>query len=155
MITFDVLGVPAGQGSKSGILIGGKVRVVEGKSKAQRVKHGNWRSAVAEAAKNAAGPEPLTGPLRAEITFRFPRPKSRPKKHHGWHVVNPDKDKVLRATFDGLKAGGLIADDRLICQFSVAAIEVDGWTGASITIGPAGRLMAEAIPLTAARGGPT
>jgi len=138
---FEVIGLPAPQGSKSAVSIGGKARIIEGRSTAQRAKHKAWRGAVAQAAHDLTTHDDptirvdqYTGPTKATIAFEFPRPKTRPRRHHGWHTVPPDADKVLRSTLDGLKDGGLIADDKLICWIEVTCTETTGWTGATITL---------------------
>src|SRR5690606_4386291 len=109
-VSFTVVGLPAPQGSKSKMPNG---HLVEGSSTSGRAAHSNWRTAVAWAARNAAGARPpLDGPLVLGIVLRFPMPKSRPAAIRntgiGPHTVKPDKDKVLRATLDALKDGGLI-----------------------------------------------
>lgn len=134
MIEFDVVGVPAPQGSKTAVGFGGKVRLIEGRTSGQRIKHRAWRDAVAAAARDHSPERPLTGPLDITVLFRMPRPASRGKKHHGWHAVAPDKDKLLRSTLDGLQVGGLVANDSQFASGSWAAFEVDGWTGAVITV---------------------
>lgn len=135
---FDVVGTPGSQGSKTRY---GKV-VVEGSSPAGRAILKAWRTAVAEAARAVNLGPPLDGPVAVSILFRFQMPKSRPaavrKAGVGWHTVKPDKDKTTRATFDALVQGGLIKDDARICWMHVEAIEVDGWTGATITVGAPG-----------------
>jgi Holliday junction resolvase RusA-like endonuclease len=139
LVEFEVLGVPAPQGSKTAVTVGGKARVIQAGSKSGREKHRAWRGAVAQAARDVAGDRPHDGPLWLSISFRFPMPKSRPAAARAagrWpHSVKPDIDKVLRATADGLTDGGLIADDSRICAVECEAWEVDGWTGAVITVG--------------------
>ena len=140
LAAFEVLGVPAPQGSHTKMPNG---VILSGSSKTGRAKHKAWRTAVAEAARDVADdPDmaaPFDGPLFLSIEFRFPMPKSRPAKARTagrWpHMVKPDIDKVLRATADGLTAGGLIADDSRICAVECEAWEVIGWTGAVITVG--------------------
>lgn len=144
--SFEIAGLPAPQGSKTAIVVSGKARVVEGRG-GQRARHKAWRTDVAQAAKDlTTHPDPeirvarFDGPTHLSVTFLMPRPKSRPKRHHGWHTVTPDKDKLLRSTLDGLVAGGLLADDRIVCVISLSAIETSGWTGAMVTLeelGPA------------------
>lgn len=135
MIEFEIIGLPAPQGSKSAIVIGGKARIIEGKTGGQRSKHKAWRDVVASTARDIAGDKPpLKGPLAINVTFRMPKPATRPKKHHGWHCVAPDKDKLLRATLDGLQVGGLVANDSQFAAGGWHAVEVDGWTGAIVTI---------------------
>lgn len=139
LVEFEVLGVPAPQGSHTAVTIGGKARLIEGGSNTGRTKHKAWRTAVAEAARDVAGDTPFDGPLWLSIEFRFPMPKSRPaaaRRAGRWpHTVKPDADKVLRATLDGLTAGGLIVDDARVCAVELEAWEVLGWTGAVITVG--------------------
>lgn len=138
-VAFDVLGTPAPQGSKTRMPNGA---VVEGKSAAQRERHGNWRSAVAEAAREAAVTHRLTGalwqPLHVTVRFRFAMPASRKKavRDHGtaWKVSTPDLDKIVRATGDALVVAGIIRDDALICELHVSKVETVGWTGAEIHI---------------------
>lgn len=135
---FEVLGVPAPQGSKTAVTIGGKARVIQAGSKSGRAKHKAWRAAVAETARDLADDRPHDGPLRLTITFRLPMPKSRPaaaRRAGVWpHSVKPDIDKLLRSTLDGMSDGGLIADDARVCAVEMDAWEVIGWTGALITV---------------------
>ena len=135
MIEFEIIGLPAPQGSKSAIVIGGKARIIEGKTGGQRSKHKAWRDVVASTARDIAGDNPpLKGPLSIAVEFRMPKPSSRPKRHHGWHSVSPDKDKLMRATLDGLQVGGLVANDSQFAWGKWTAREVDGWTGAVVII---------------------
>ena len=135
MIEFEIIGLPAPQGSKSAVVIGGKARILEGKTSGQRAKHKAWRDVVASTARDIAGDDlPLQGPLEIAVEFRMPRPASRPKRHHGWHSVAPDKDKLMRATLDGLQVGGLVANDSQFSRGFWSACEVEGWTGAVVSI---------------------
>lgn len=138
-ITFEVVGLPAPQGSKTAMMIGGHPRVIEGSSTTGRVKHKNWRTAVADTVRQHVGDNPpMDGPLYCTVEFRFPMPNSRPaavRRHNwGWQTSRNDIDKLLRATFDGLTAGGLIRDDSLLCHVVASKFEVRGWTGATITV---------------------
>ncbi len=143
MIEFEVLGLPAPQGSKTRMPNGA---IVEGKTAGQRARHKDWRSAVAEAARDVAGHDdvaaPLDGPLILIVTFRFPMPRSRSKAARAAGVAEkitaPDLDKLVRSVGDSLTAGGLIVDDRLISRVAAKKLEVVGWTGATISIGPVG-----------------
>ena len=141
-VTFDVLGIPAPQGSKTAITRNGRAHVIEGGSTTGRAKHRSWRTAVAEIAHDiATGLDgPLDGPLELHITFRLPMPASRPKRIQvagvAWHSVKPDGSKLLRATEDALTDAGLIRDDARIARFTVTKLEVVGWTGAQIRVGP-------------------
>ncbi len=149
MITFRVLGVPAPQGSKTVVSHGGKAHAIEGGSQMGRVRLRSWRTAVAEVARDTVEseqlPAPLDGPLELTIRFRMPMPASRPKRlrlvGRGWHSTKPDGSKLLRSTEDALTDAGLIRDDARICRFIVEKIEVIGWTGAMISVGPIERMV--------------
>lgn len=116
---------------------------MEGGSKDARARHRDWRAAVADGARLAgersAQPTPFDGPVRVEITFRFPMPRSRPKKisEVGWAYkpTMPDLDKLIRSVGDAMKDGGLISDDARIVSLVVNKIEVVGsWSGAEIKV---------------------
>lgn len=139
-LRFTVPGVPMPQGSHKAFAIGkNRACVVEDGGK----QHASWRSEVTLAALAAmvdAGlDEPLDGPLRLTVQFRFAMPKSRPKYVKERGVVpkrtSPDLDKLCRAVGDSLTAGAVIVDDRLIVEWSASKVEVHRlWTGADITI---------------------
>lgn len=143
-VSFDVLGVPAPQGSKTMVPTAAGQRIVEGRDKGQRARHTSWRDSVAaEARLVASGLDgPIDRPIVGAITFRFPMPASRPKRLRlaGWlpRASTPDLSKILRATEDALVTGGLIVDDRLIWRYErLEKIEVtgpDSWIGATITL---------------------
>lgn len=135
MIQFEVLGTPAPQGSKKAYAVKGRAFVKE----SNPLGHAQWRNAVASAAKDQAtfhGQQ--LGALITYIEFRFPMPKSRTKAQRESGCIAkttaPDIDKLQRAVFDGLIAGGLIGDDALIAVVSASKYEVTGWTGAVITL---------------------
>jgi Holliday junction resolvase RusA-like endonuclease len=135
LAAFEILGVPAPQGSKTKMPNGG---MVEGSSTTGRAKHKAWRQAVASAARDIAESEPHDGPLQVIIEFRLPMPKSRPAAVRAagkWpHTVKPDKDKLVRSTFDGFVDGGLIADDARLFSHLIEAYEVTGWLGAEVVL---------------------
>lgn len=136
MITFDIVGTPAPQGSKSAFLnrhtgkpgmrdMGGKGLVA-------------WRDAVASKAAELADEHGcFDGPLRLVVLFRFPMPASRPKPLRlvgcCWKSTMPDSSKLLRSLEDALKDGGLIADDARIAEHVMRKVEVfNAWTGATV-----------------------
>lgn len=135
LAAFEILGVPAPQGSKTRMPNGA---LVEGGSKTGRAKHKAWRTAVAEAARDVADDIPHDGALHVTISFRLPMPASRPARIRAagvWpHAVKPDLDKLVRSTLDGLTDGGLIVGDHRVFAFEVDAFEVVGWTGAEVTV---------------------
>ena len=136
-ITFEVVGDPTPQGSKTKMPNGA---MLEGGTAPLRAKRKDWRNAVADAARAVAAIEgKLDGNLQLSVTFRFPMPQSRPKKVRdwGWAWKNtaPDLDKLVRSVGDSLTASGLIRDDARIAAFGqVLKIETDSWCGAVLTL---------------------
>ena len=143
-VRFNVIGVPAPQGSKTRMPNGA---LVEGSSATGRAKHRTWRQAVAhEAHQQRQLLEPcFSGPLVVDVVFRFPMPASRPAAFKrrvaegeitGWKVTKPDLDKLARSVGDALTEAGLIERDEMIAQWLVSKIEVPAgeWTGADITV---------------------
>lgn len=138
-VEFEVIGMPAPQGSKRHVGHG----VMVESSKANKP----WRAAVAAAARDVATDVgQFTGPLSLSIEFRFPMPKSRRAAvraaGHGWKTTAPDLDKLVRSVGDALTESGLIGDDALVCSVLAQKVEVVGWTGATIRIEPARELTA-------------
>lgn len=122
MIRFDVVGIPAPQGSK--------VRTRWG----MREDNPNtrpWRATVAAEAALVAPAELLTGPLACTARFFFPRPKAhyRTGAHAGelkpgaprFHASKPDGDKLARAVGDAL-SGVLIRDDACIAWWEIVKL---------------------------------
>ena len=135
MVSFTVPGLPAPQGSKTRTKFG-----VREDNPATRP----WRNAVAWEAKAAMnGTMPLAGPVRLDVVFYFPRPKS----HFGsgrnaetlkpaaptFHTAKPDVDKLCRAIGDSL-TGIVLRDDSQIAQ--VFASKKYGSPCAEITVAP-------------------
>ena len=97
-------GKPAPQGSKRHL--GNGVMVESSKA----VKP--WRVDVAWAARREF-PAPYDGPVRLELGFVMPRPKSTPKKSTPAAIKRPDLDKLVRAVMDAI-TGVVVADDSQI-----------------------------------------
>ncbi len=139
LIRFEVIGVPAPQGSTRAFVVGNRAVTTNKGNKAQMA----WRDSVARAAHDIANHDdiaaPLDGPLVLSVEFRFPMPKSRPKRDRLTgniaKTTAPDVDKLLRSVCDALQAAGLVADDARIAAIAATKREVVGWTGAVITIG--------------------
>jgi crossover junction endodeoxyribonuclease RusA len=124
-ITFDVRGKPVPQGSLVRSPAGGMYH-------AKRPELLAWRLRIATAAEEAmAGIPPITGPVGAELVFRFTRPnahylpanKARPEPvlrldAPVFHTTTPDADKVLRACLDALTSV-VFADDSLVADVHV------------------------------------
>lgn len=106
-VSFMVSGIPAPQGSK--------IRTRYGmRESSQRVKP--WREAVASAVRNM---ERIAPPYDVDVHFYIPRPKNTDAAYPVAPTVG-DVDKLLRSTYDALKQGGLITDDRFIIKGSHA-----------------------------------
>ena len=112
MLTITVIGIPAPQGSKSfkGLTKSGRGIMVES---SKLVKP--WRQAVTYAAIEAmlqpghSSDRPmLCGPVRVDIEFVLPKPKSAPKTRWTAPDKKPDLDKLCRSTFDALVDAGVI-----------------------------------------------
>ena len=75
-IVLDVVGIPQPQGS---------ARAFRGKAGRPIITSDNrnlraWRGLVAVVAQGQAPPAPLAGPIRVELAFRLPVPRSAPKR---------------------------------------------------------------------------
>lgn len=137
-LSFEIIGDPKPQGSKTAFRVGNHARVKEDGGLA----HATWRNQVARVAKDLADANdvaaPLDGALVLDVEFRFPMPKSRSKRIRALgttpKTTAPDTSKLVRALEDGLQAGGLIVDDARIHRITATKVETTGWTGATVTI---------------------
>jgi crossover junction endodeoxyribonuclease RusA len=126
-VSFRVFGLPASQGSKRHV---GRGIMIES---SKRLKP--WRQDVMVAAERAYKGEVITNPVRVEIDFFFPRPKShyRTGKYSDLMKANAplyasshgqgDLDKLLRSTIDALSfvtGGCVIRDDCLVVSISAS-----------------------------------
>jgi Holliday junction resolvase RusA-like endonuclease len=128
LLAFTVRGMPQTQGSARAFIAGKGERaraIIATEANRPRSPLGAWRSAIrasADLAMQAAGAERLfDGPLRIELAFTLPRPRS----HYGAHglkpnaptyaATTPDLDKLIRAALDALK-GLVIVDDRMVAE---------------------------------------
>jgi Holliday junction resolvase RusA-like endonuclease len=120
-VWFSVTGLPAAQGSKTAFRnqYTGKINMVEGSTRAARMKFGEWRQAVIFAARvEAQRYGTLDGELHVALMFYLHKPASMAKRKE-WCSVAPDVDKLMRAVFDALKLGTLIADDSRVVYCGV------------------------------------
>lgn len=136
--TFDVLGIPAPQGSKRHV---GRGVLVES-SKAVKP----WREAIVWQAREAglAGKR-LDGDIVVLLLFRLPRPrghygtgrnagalrKSAPKRPN----VKPDLDKLVRAVGDALSSAAVIADDARIVGMTATKVYADAELPPGVSVG--------------------
>lgn len=142
MLTIDVVGTPAPQGSKRGFVTkNGRVAMTESSTKVKP-----WRQDVKAAAIEATDRE-LTGPLNVIVIFYL----RRPQVHYGtgrnvgvlksWVPMyvdkKPDLDKLLRSTLDGLKEAGVYRDDAQVARVvGIKRYATDRPPGARIRIEP-------------------
>lgn len=140
MIRLEVIGTPKPQGSKSAFQhkTTGKVVMTDGKTPGTRAAFKSWREGVAAEARSYQKThrlELVDEPVSVVITFRMPRPKSKPKRvvHP---AVKPDLDKLVRAVLDGIKGTVLFDDSRVINLAASKVYAVDEPPGCVITISP-------------------
>lgn len=108
-----------------------------------------WKSAIAVAAKPFLPTEPLAGPLRVDVTFIFPRPKSHfrstgelKQTAPDWHTSRGDRDNLDKAVLDCLTQLGMWKDDGQVCSGTIRkhyALSRFTLSGASVTISAAGQ----------------
>ena len=104
MTQVFIEGRPAPQGSKRHL--GNGIMVESSKA----VKP--WRVDVAWRVRGAFL-TPFDGPVKLELEFVMPRPKSTPKKSTPAAIKRPDVDKLARAVLDAI-TGVVVADDSQI-----------------------------------------
>jgi len=133
-----VLGIPQPQGNKTAFVVKGRAVLVEGRRKESRASFQSWRQAVAHEAaawaKLSGLPAPIDGPVRMDVTFSLPRPKSAPKRvlHP---AARPDVDKLLRAVLDSL-TGIVFTDDARVVKCNVEKKFATTTPGAEISWQP-------------------
>lgn len=120
MIT--VWGKPVQQGSKDfvGRTKSGRGIMVE----QNKDRLDPWRGEIIKACRDyqAANPDfvRFEGAVVARLIFCFDRPRSVSRRKRPFMSVAPDLDKLIRALLDGLTAGGAMADDCLVVEFTRA-----------------------------------
>lgn len=146
-IRFVVLGTPAPQGSK--------IRTEFGMRESSQAV-GPWREAV-KAAAQLADVGHVSGPVVAQVWFRFQRPKTHYGTGRNAGVLKGaaplfptsrnvgDIDKLLRSSFDALTDVGAIDDDSCI----VAVHTYKGWAHSDRDM--AGQQPGATINITAAQ----
>lgn len=133
-IEFEVIGLPAPQGSKRHV--GGGRMVESSKNVAP------WRDSVAWAGREAmAGRPAFDEPVTVEVSFHLP-PTGRWTKAESavgerWKPRKPDLDKLLRSTLDALTTAAVIVDDARVVQVQMGKVEALGPSGAVIVVRPA------------------
>ena len=104
---FTVFGIPVPQGSMRAFVPRGWKRPI---ITAANAKTKPWRQQIAGECLAAMGgaSSGMNLPMRVEVRFYFPRPKSL-KKGVTAKVTKPDLDKLIRAVLDSLT--GIVFDD--------------------------------------------
>lgn len=134
-VSFVVPAVPVAQPRAKATTIGGKARMytpttrktADGERKSNGVAE--FKATVRMAAKEYYSGPPLTGPLRVDVTFVFPRHSNKvwknkpmPRYHH---TTKPDRDNLDKMILDSL-TGLLWADDKSICQGTITKCHASG-----------------------------
>jgi len=136
-VEIKVTGLPKPQGSKR--VFNG--RIVEASGNSLKV----WRKAIADECAKQTEHKIILGPVRVEIDFYLPRPKTVKVKDRATPIVPPDVDKLARAVLDGIGQGpsgkvgdGLVyGDDSQVVELLARKFYADDREpGANITIIP-------------------
>ncbi len=131
MIEFFVEGIPAGE-PRPRITTRGRFAHAY-TPKTSKLKDGTrkalpiwaWKAAIEKAAKPHLPAKPLEGPIRVDIRFYMPRPKSHYRKSGiketapYFHISRPDRDNLDKACLDRLTALGFWLDDAQVCNGSI------------------------------------
>ena len=102
-VTFVVLSEPAPQGSKR-VFNGRLVEAAGNKLK-------KWRSAIAEQCVASGQRGLISGPIKVEIDFYMPRPKTVKQSVRPLPIKPPDLDKLCRSVLDGIGQSECIWED--------------------------------------------
>lgn len=135
-LAVTVLGEPIPQGSLRAV---GRGRLVSDNTRLRP-----WRDTVAwhvqQTMRDLGMAGPLEGPLSLTATFVLPRPPSAPRSRWAPHK-KPDGDKLLRALFDAVTAGGAWVDDAQVvtCAWSKVYPVPPAVPGVTFTVAPAVR----------------
>jgi crossover junction endodeoxyribonuclease RusA len=130
-VTFDVLGIPAPQGSKKLVRTGGGVRMIESSKKVAP-----WRNDVQAAALDAFGNGNLLHEaVHVTLEFWVARPASAPKWRF-WAPKMPDLDKLTRATLDGLTGIAFIDDGQVTSLYATKRYALAAPSGCRVTVAP-------------------
>jgi|HubBroStandDraft_3_1064219.scaffolds.fasta_scaffold437515_2 crossover junction endodeoxyribonuclease RusA len=112
-ISFEVRGLPVPQGSSRGFYIKGRGPKARGHVSITSSSKGlpAWRRIIADVAQHHAPPSLWDGPIRVDLGFSMPKPKSLREfsgrgKHRVpiqvWATKRPDLDKLTRSVLDSL-----------------------------------------------------
>lgn len=109
-----------------------------------------WTAFHRELGRLAASKKPLvpfSGPLRLEVAFHFPRPKSGANRQAYWKTSTPDLDNLVKGVGDVLQHAEVVEDDRFV-------VAINAWKIFSETPGVAIYLRREPTPAQHPTGSP-
>ena len=117
MISFVVFGIAQPKGSTRAFLPKGWTRPIV---TSDNQKSKGWQQLVAEGASRAlAGAGQLFhGPIKLDLEFHLPRPKSLPRTRETAMTKKPDCDKLARSSVDAL-TGVVFRDDAQVVDMHV------------------------------------
>ena len=126
-ITFFVTGTPKPQPRPRAFAMGGKVRVYDPATAE------GWKSCIAQAAREVLPSEPITEPIKLDVCFFMPRPKSHSKKDGSYreshidrrHSQKPDADNLVKAVMDALSELQAWKDDSQVWDLRVVKVWAD------------------------------
>ena len=118
-LSFVVYTVPIPQPRPRAFVVAGHARVHGDKQHPVNA----YKQQVRLMAQAVNGTRPLAGPLRVELLFTMPRPRSMVWKKRpmpgAWHQGRPDSDNLAKAVLDACQ-GVLWKDDSQIADLRVA-----------------------------------
>jgi len=125
-IVFIVPAVPIAQPRPRATTISGAARMYEAKK--EHPVH-VFKAACKLAAHKAYQGAPLTGPLRVDLQFVFPRPKSMLWKTRAMprlaHTKKPDADNLVKSVLDALN-GVVFVDDSQVFEVNCLKVIASG-----------------------------
>jgi Holliday junction resolvase RusA-like endonuclease len=83
---------------------------------------------------NAFHKPPITHPIRLQVNFFLPRPKSIKGEIAVPHTKKPDVDNLLKAVMDSMTAAGVWKDDALVYATEAGKWYASGKIGAQIIV---------------------
>lgn len=145
MLTINVIGTPAPQGSKKAYVVNGHASLTESSAKVKP-----WRQDVVAAIHDVLAIEDWwaipPGAVDVTIVFYIARPgyhfrtgryANELKPNAPTYVdKKPDLDKLVRSTLDAMTTSAVIRDDAQVARLAVEKRYADAATGARITITP-------------------
>jgi Holliday junction resolvase RusA-like endonuclease len=101
-----------------------------------------WKQEVRRQATTNAPESILTGPIRVELDFFLPRPKTHLTKHGTpkakspvWHCKKPDLDNLIKAVTDAITDTQKVwLDDSQICEITATKTYAINAVGCSVRI---------------------